>query len=146
MSIVRIICSANFLYKIEKSHTVKTVDLSDIHKNCNLDFEINLVQQKVPASGHQMVHINIGEALKPGVNPHYTNKWVCIVGVAIENKGETNSVYSLLYNLSTGFTKSNFMNESGLDLSNIDERELIIYFFYIELLRIYNEEILPVKD
>ena len=41
------------LYKIRKSRTVKTVDLSDIHKTCNLDFEINLVQQKV-ASDHQI--------------------------------------------------------------------------------------------
>ena len=133
------------LYKMEKSHTVKTVDLANIYKTCNLDFEVDLVQEFLPASDHQINHINIGGALIPGQTPHDVNKWVCTVGVAIENLGEPNSVYSLLYNLSTTFTKSSLLRDSGLDLSDIDETELVNYFFYTELLKIYNEEILPIK-
>ena len=65
------------LYKMEKSHTVKTVDLANIYKTCNLDFEVDLVQEFLPASDHQINHINIGGALIPGQTPHYVNKWVC---------------------------------------------------------------------
>ena len=133
------------LYKMEKSHTVKTVDLANIYETCNLDFEVNLVKGFLPASDHQINHINIGGVLTPGQTPHYVNKWVCTVGVAIENLGEPNSVYSLLYNLSTTFSKSSLLKDSGIDLSDIDETELVNYFFYTELLKIYNEEILPIK-
>ena len=130
---------------MEKSHTVKTVDLANIHKTCTLDFEVNLVKKFLPASDHQINHINIGGVLIPGQTPHFINKWVCTVGVAIENLGKPNSVYSLLYNLSTTFRKSDLLKDSGLDLSDIDELELVNYFFYTELYKIYIEEILPIK-
>ena len=134
------------LYKFEKSHTVKTVDLNNVYDTCNLDFEVELVQQSLPASDHQINHINIGGLLIPGQTPHYTNKWVCTLGVALVNIGKKNSAYSLLYHLSTTLNKSTFMKDSGLDLTDIDERDLMNYFFYIQLLKIYNEEILPIKE
>ena len=50
--------------KITKNRSIKTVDLSNVFANCNLDFEINLVKSLVlPASNHQIAHINIGGAL-----------------------------------------------------------------------------------
>ena len=61
------------LYKMEKSHSVKTVDLANIHKTCNLDFEINLVKGFLPASDHQIDHISIGGDLIPGQTPHFVN-------------------------------------------------------------------------
>ena len=134
------------LYKIEKSSSLKTVDLNNIHKTCNLDFEIELVQRKpLPASDHQIGHINIGGLIIPGQTPHYTNKWTCTIGVVIKNNSQNNSVYSLMYNLASTFNKNTLIKDSGLDLSSIDERDLVNYFFYTELLRIYNEEILPIK-
>jgi len=56
----------DFVTKVEikKGYTLKTVDLSNVMANCNLDFEINLVQSSVlPASNHLIAHINIGGAL-----------------------------------------------------------------------------------
>ena len=133
--------------KIEKSHTVKSVDLNNIYSTCNLDFEISLVQTTpLPASNNLIAHINIGGLLIPGMPRHYVNKWACTFGVVIKNNSEFNSVYSLIYNLSTSFNLNSFMEETGLDLSGYDERELAKYIFYTQLLDIYNKEIFPVKQ
>ena len=134
-------------YKVEKKRTVKSVDLNNVFNNCNLDFEINLVQSPtLPASDHQVAHINIGGLLIPGQKPNFTNKWVCTVGVVIKNNSQFNSVYSLMYNLSVDLKKSTLEEESGLDLSGVDERDLAKIVFYNELLKIYNVEILPIKS
>ena len=133
--------------KIEKSHTVKSVDLNNIYSTCNLDFEISLVQTTpLPASNNLIAHINIGGLLIPGMPRRYVNKWACTFGVVIKNNSEFNSVYSLIYNLSTSFNLNSFMEETGLDLSGYDERELAKYIFYTQLLDIYNKEIFPVKQ
>ena len=47
----------------------------------------------------------------------------------------------MLYHLSVDLNKNNLQNDSGLDLSNIDERELVNYIFYNECLKVYNEEL-----
>ena len=66
------------LYTVEYSHTVKTVDLKNIMKTCNLDFEIKLVQSDpLPASNHQINHINIGGRLIPGQTPKYKKLLGC---------------------------------------------------------------------
>ena len=133
--------------KIEKSHTVKSVDLNNIYSTCNLDFEISLVQTTpLPASNNLIAHINIGGLLIPGMPRRYVNKWACTFGVVIKNNSEFNSVYSLIYTLSTSFNLNSFMEETGLDLSGYDERELAKYIFYTQLLDIYNKEIFPVKQ
>ena len=135
------------LYTVEYSHTVKTVDLKNIMKTCNLDFEINLVQSDpLPASDHQINHINIGGLLIPGQTPNYKNFWAATIGVVIKNNGEFNSVYSLMYNLKVDFNKVTFMKTSGLDLTSVDERVLVSYIIYNQCLKIYNEELLPVKS
>ena len=133
-------------FKIEESRTVKTVDLNNIHKTCNLDFEIKLVQSEtLPASDHQIAHINIGGLIVPGQTPKFTNFWAATIGVVIKNLGEKDSVYSLLYHLKLDFNKYDFMRYSGLDLTDIDERVIVDYIFYNECYRIYEEELFPVK-
>ena len=135
------------LYTVEYSHTVKTVDLKNIMKTCNLDFEIKLVQSDpLPASNHQINHINIGGLLIPGQKPKYRNFWAATIGVVIKNNGEFNSVYSLMYRLKVDFNKVTFMKTAGLDLTNVDERVLVNYIIYNQCLKIYNEELLPVKS
>ena len=50
--------------KVGKEYNLKHVDLNNIEKTCNLDFEIELVQSfDLPASNHQINHINVGGAL-----------------------------------------------------------------------------------
>ena len=110
---------------------------------CNLDFEINLVKSQIlPASNHQINHINIGGLRIPGQPAKFRNFWKGTIGVVLKNDKKDNSVYSLLYHLSVDFNKHNLQNDSGLDLSNIDERELVNYIFYNECLKVYNEELL----
>ena len=116
-------------------------------KTCNLDFEIKLVQSDpLPASDHQINHINIGGLLIPGQKPKYKNFWAATIGVVIKNNGEFNSVYSLMYKLKVDFNKVTFMKTAGLDLTNVDERVLVNYIIYNQCLKIYNEELLPVKS
>ena len=134
------------LYKMEESRTVKTVDLNNIYDSCNLDFEINLVQvTPLPASDHQINQINIGGVIIPGQKRKYKNYWALTIGVVINNLGEEDSVYSLLYHINLDFNKIDFMRESGLDLTDIDERLIVDYILYMESYRIYEEEILPIK-
>ena len=133
--------------KLEKSYTVKSVNLNNIYATCSSDFEVELVQLKpLPASNNLIANINIGGALIPGQTPHYVNKWACTFGVVIKNNSEFNSVYSLVYNLVTRFNAYSFMQETGLDLTGYDGRELAKYIFYKQLLTIYNEEVLPKKQ
>ena len=135
------------LYNVEYSHTVKTVDLKNIMKTCNLDFEIKLVQSDpLPASDHQINHIKIGGRLIPGQTPKYKNFWAATIGVVIKNNGEFNSVYSLMYKLKVDFNKITFMKTAGLDLTSVDERVLVNYIIYNQCLKIYNKELLPVKS
>ena len=143
----KIIVKIAQLYTVEYSHTVKTVDLKNIMKTCNLDFEIKLVQSDpLPASNHQINHINIGGRLIPGQTPKYKNFWAATIGVVIKNNGEFNSVYSLMYKLKVDFNKATFMKTAGLDLTSVDERVLVNYIIYNQCLKIYNKELLPVKS
>ena len=96
----------------------------------------------MPASNHQINHINIGGLRIPGQPAKFRNFWKGTIGVVLKNDKKDNSVYSLLYHLSVDFNKNNLQNDSGLDLSNIDERELVNYIFYNECLKVYNEELL----
>ena len=133
-------------FKIEESRTVKTVDLNNIHKTCNLDFEIKLVQSEtLPASDHEINQISIGGALQPGQDQKFSNFWKAIIGVVIKNLGEEDSVYSLLYHIKLEFNKTDFMRYSGLDLTNIDDELIVYYILYKECYRIYEEELLPIK-
>ena len=135
------------LYDREINHTIKKVDITDIHKTCNLDFEIQLVQGFLPKSDHQIAHINVGGALTPGQKIKYTNKWVCKVGVAIENENEPNSVYLLVYDISTErFSKNALMKDIGIDIRDIDEMDLVNYYFYYLLFTTYNEVMHPVVE
>ena len=135
-------------YKVVvEGKTLKTVDLDNILDNCNLEFEINLVQSaELPASNHQISHINIGGLIIPGQPRNFKNFWSCYIGVVIDGIGEPNKVYSLLYHLTVDFNISNFVKDSGLDLDEINEQELAYYLFYLECLRIYNEELSPIKS
>ena len=132
---------------VEAEKTLKTVDLDNILENCNLDFEIELVQTpKLPASNHHIAHINIGGLLIPGQPRNYKNFWSCYIGVVIKGIGEPNKVYSLLYHLTVDFSINEFIKDSGLDLKQINEKDIASYLFYLECLRIYNEELSPVKS
>ena len=132
---------------VEAEKTLKTVDLDNILENCNLDFEIELVQTpKLPASNHHIAHINIGGLLIPGQPRNYKNFWSCYIGVVIKGIGEPNKVYSLLYHLTVDFSINEFIKDSGIDLKQINEKDIASYLFYLECLRIYNEELSPVKS
>ena len=145
-ALFKIISKYSKTFKIEESRTVKTVDLNNIYETCSLDFEVKLVQSEtLPASDHQIAHINIGGLIVPGQTPKFTNFWAATIGVVIKNLGEKDSVYSLLYHLKLDFNKYDFMRYSGLDLTDIDERVIVDYIFYNECYRIYEEELLPVK-
>ena len=131
--------------KIGKESTLKNVDLAHVMNTCHLDFEIELVESFwLPASNHQINHINIGGALEPGQTPHYKNYWKATVGVVLENTVEPNHVYSLLYHLTVDFNKYKFETELGVSL-DIDELDLVHAMFYHLFFEIYTDELLPVK-
>ena len=131
--------------KIGKESTLKHVDLAHIPDTCNLDFEIELVQSfDLPASNHQINHINIGGALILGVIPTYKNYWKATIGVVLEDTAEPNYVHSLLYHLTVDFNKSDFEQYLGRNL-DIDELDLVHAVFYNKCLEIYLNELLPVK-
>ena len=131
--------------KIGKESTLKNVDLAHIMETCNLDFEIELVKSfELPASDHQIAHINIGGALIQGQTPHYKNFWKATIGVVLENTVEPNHVYSLLYHLTVDFNKYAFETDLGRTL-DIDELDLVHAIFYNLCLEIYEKELLPVK-
>ena len=132
--------------QIGKESTLKNVDLANIMETCHLDFEIELVESFwLPASDHQINHINIGGVFIPGQTPHFKNFWKATIGVVLENTVEPNHVYSLLYHLTVDFNKNAFETELGVSL-DIDELDLVHAIFYNLCLQIYTDELLPVKD
>ena len=135
-------------YKVViESKTQKTVDLDNILDNCNLDFEINLVQSpELPASNHLINHVNICCLLIPGQPSNFKNFWSCYIWVVIDGIEEPNKVYSLLYHLTVDFNLNNLYRDSGLDLDEIKEEDLAHYLFYLECLRIYDEELSLIKS
>ena len=131
-------------YSVEYSLTNKIVDLDHIFNNCHLDFEINLVQSEtLPASNHLIAHIIVGGLIIPGQTPkkNKNDLWAANVGVAIKKDEET--VYSLVYDLKVHFDKTSFMEKSGLDLSDINENELVNSIFYNKCLEIAEKQMTP---
>ena len=133
--------------KITKNRSIKTVDLSNVFANCNLDFEINLVKSLVlPASNHQIAHINIGGALMNKTEkPKFINYEACKIGVAIKGS-EPNTVYSLMYDITFEFNRTYFNEVYNMNLTYDDEGEVIRYIFYTVAYEIYIFNIFPVKN
>ena len=133
-------------YPIEAIFTNKVVDLNNILKTCYLDFEINLVKsENLPASNHLINHIIIGGVIYPGqeYKPSKNDLWAGNVGVAI--KKDSNTVYSLLFDLSVHFDKKSFSAQSGLDLSEINENLIVNSIFYNKCLEIAETEMMPIE-
>ena len=131
--------------KVETSRTIKTVDLNHIGDTCKSDFEIELVQMRpLPASNHQINHFNIGGVV-PGQKASSQNLWLLTIGAVVKNLGEENSVYSLVYNLKINFDIDDYMNFFNIDSLNINQRPIVEFIFYMECVRIYEEELLPIK-
>lgn len=131
-------------YSVESTYTNKIVDLNHILNNCHLDFEINLVKSEtLPASNHLIAHIIVGGLIIPGQKPNKNKNdlWAANVGVAIKKDEET--VYSLVYDLKVHFDKTSFMEKSGLDLSDINENELVNSIFYNKCLEIAEKQMTP---
>ena len=129
-------------YLVESSYTVKTVDLNNILNNCGLDFEVNLVKsQNFPASNHLISHIIVGGLIIPGqeYKPRKNDLWAWYVGVVLRK--DSNHVYSLVYDLRVHFDKTSFIEKSGLDLSEVDERLIVQSIFYNKCLKIVETEI-----
>ena len=135
-------------YKVNFTKTIKTVEKQNVMKNCNLDFEINLVQSKtLPASNHQIGHIIVGGLRRPGINPpvkkHLNDLWKCTIGVAIEK--DIKNIELLTYFLDAHLNEDTFneaSNTSGIKIqrNNIDERMLASAIFYHEGLKIIKNE------
>ena len=131
--------------KVEKEKTLKHVDLNNIRDTCNLDFEIELVQSfDLPASNHQINHINIGGAFIKNIIPTFKNYWKATIGVVLEDTAEPNYVHSLLYFVKADFNKSDFEEYLGKKL-DMDELDLVHAFFYNICFQIYENELLPIK-
>ena len=95
----------------------------------------------LPASNHLINHIIIGGVIYPGeeYKPSKNDLWAGNVGVAI--KKDSNTVYSLLFDLSVHFDKKSFSAQSGLDLSEINENLIVNSIFYNKCLEIAETEI-----
>ena len=136
-------------YLVNYSKTIKTVEKADVMKNCSLDFEINLVQNKIlPSSNHQIGHIIVGGLRRPGIKPpakkHLNDLWKCTIGVAVE-KDEKN-IELLTYFLDTHLNDDTFneaCNKAGINniqRNDIEERMLANAIFYHEGLKIIKNE------
>ena len=134
-------------YPIEAIFTNKVVDLNNILKTCYLDFEINLVKsENLPASNHSIKHLIVGGVLLPGeeYQPIKSELWAGNVGVVIRK--DSNTVYSLIYDLTVHFDKTSFTEMSGLDISE-DNKNLIIHsIFYNKCLEIAETEMKPIEN
>ena len=135
-------------YTVNNSKTVKIVEKRNVMKNCNLDFEINLVQSKtLPSSNHQIGHPIVGGLRRPGLNPpakkHLNDLWKCTIGIAVEK--DINNIELLTYFLDTHLNEDTFngaLNKSGIKIQReeIDERMLASAIFYHEGLKIIKNE------
>ena len=136
-------------YPIEWSSTIKAVDLSNIIKTCNLDFEVNLVKSPVlPASDHLISQIIIGGLIIPGEEEKEMENylWSGQVGVAIKYGNIPNTVYLLTYNLRLHFDKESFEKKAGTKISSVSDDDLANAIFYNTLLSIIENEIEGVKE
>ena len=128
-------------YLVEASFTNKVVDLNNIFDTCHLDFEINLVKSEdFPASNHLINHIIIGGLIIPGqeYKPNKNDLWAGNVGVAIKKDSQT--IYSLIYDLKVHFDKTSFTEKAGEDLSEVDEELIVHSIFYNKCLEIAEKE------
>ena len=131
--------------KIGKESTLKHVDLDHITDTCKLDFEIELVQRfDLPASNHQINHINVGGALISKITQAYNNYWKATIGVVLEDTAEPNYVHLLVYHVIADFSKSGFEEYLNKKL-DMDELDLVHAFFYNICFNIYENELLPIK-
>ena len=133
-------------YTVEASFTNKVIDLNNIFDTCHLDFEINLVKsEELPASNHLIAHIIVGGLIIPGqeYKPRKNDLWAGNVGVAIKKDSET--VYSLVYDLRVHFDKTSFTEKAGVDLSEVDEELMVHCIFYNKCLEIAEKEMAPIK-
>ena len=131
--------------KITKNYSIKTVNLSNVMANCNLDFEIKLVQSSVlPASNHLIAHVNIGGALQhKDEKPKYINYEACQIGVVIKGN-EPKTVYSLLYDITFEFNRAAFNEVYNLNITYDEQRDIIDYIFYNIAYNIFIFDIFPI--
>ena len=109
-------------------------------------FEINLIESEdLPASNHLIAHIIVGGLIIPGqeYKPRKNDLWAGNVGVAIKKDSET--VYSLVYDLRVHFDKTSFTEKAGVDLSEVDEELMVHSIFYNKCLEIAEKEMEPIK-
>ena len=133
-------------YFVESSYTNKIVDLNHIFDTCHLDFEIDLVKSaNLPVSDHLIAHIIVGGLIIPGEEHKKTKNdlWAANVGVVLEKDSE--SVYSLIYDLRVHVDKDSFALKSGLDLTEVDERDLVYSIFYNKCLEIAKIQMADIK-
>ena len=99
----------------------------------------------MPASNHLIAHIIVGGLIIPGqeYKPNKNDLWAGNVGVAIKKDSET--VYSLVYDLRVHFDKKSFTEKAGIDLSEIDKDLIIHSIFYNKYLEIAEKEMEPIK-
>ena len=133
-------------YSVESYYTNQIVDLNHIFNTRHLDFEINLVKSKnLPASDHLISHIIERGLIIPGEDPKQTKNdlWAANVGVVLEKDSE--SVYSLIYDLRVHVDKDSFAQKTGLDLTEVDEEDLVNSIFYNECLEIAENQMADIE-
>ena len=133
-------------YSVESYYTNQIVDLNHIFNTWHLDFEINLVKSKnLPASDHLISHIIEGGLIIPGEDPKQNKNdlWAANVGVVLEKDSE--SVYSLIYDLRVHVDKDSFAQKTGLDLTEVDEEDLVNSIFYNECLEIAENQMADIE-
>ena len=83
----------------------------------------------------------MGGLIIPGqeYKPRKNDLWAGYVGVVLRK--DSNHVYSLVYDLRVHFDKTSFIEKSGLDLSEVDERLIVQSIFYNKCLKIVETEI-----
>ena len=135
-------------YLVTSQKSIKQVEKNDVMKYCNLDFEINLVNNKVlPASNHQIGHIIVGglriPGMKPPVKKHLNDLWKCSIGVAVEKDFAT--IELLTYVLDVHLNEDTFneaCKKSGINLkkNELEEHALVNAIFFNEGLKIIEKD------
>ena len=136
-------------YLVNSNKIIKEVNKQNVFENCNLDFDINLVQSKtLPASNHLIGHIIVGGLRRPGIPPpqnkNLNDLWRCSIGVAIEK--DINIVELLKYELEAHLNEDTFneaCKKAGVNIQRNDienERILASAIFYHQGLKIIQNE------
>ena len=123
-------------FEIEYTKKDIAIPEKESMKHCNLDFEINLINNKnKPCSNHLIGHIIVGGLRVKGMpmKKNINDLWKCNLGICFLN--DIGLCRLISYNFSIHLNEDTFSQACkkanlNLERQNFDDREIVQYAFY----------------